>query len=349
MFYTMTNVNENVNFLDDVPEANFNYEANLEGALMNIYESEVNWNSLMEAIAMDELTHFIENGNVMVYEGVKLNNFFTKMKDFFKNLWGKIKGFFDKFFSVINSYILNDKTFVKKYEKALRDKNIKDFEYKGYSFTNLDKSNEMKSVATLISSEVDNAKKATSKTVEQIKQMGIDLTDNETKELDSARGKFIGKSSTEYDDFNKELFMYFRNKEDSPIIISGANVGAELKYISDAKDNIKAARDDMKEYENIINKVVSGLNTLESDLTKGEKDDEKELNSAKSSYILKGISRVKALLSIAQTFSGAKVTALKSRNRQAKSICVKVLSYKHESVNLSSYEEGSLVNQVNFI
>ena len=352
MFYTITNVNESVDFLSDAQEVDFKHEANLEGALMNIYESEVNWNSLMKAVAMDELTHFVENGEMAVYEGARLDSFFAKMKEFFKSLWTKIQGFFNKFFAMIAQFVLTDKAFVKKYEKALRDKTTTGFEYKGYEFTNLDDSNEMKQLAAQVmnsTQRVKDAKDLEPKSVEEIKAITKSLGENETKINDGYRGKMVKKSSVEYDDYAKELYMYFRKGEDSPSTISGVNIDAQIKYISDAKDNIKAAKEDMNIYKKSINDVIDALNKAEKALGSADKEEDKAKNSAISSCILKSIASTKSMLSIAQTYSGAKVSALKARNRQAKSVCVKVLSYKHEGVDLSSYEEGSLVNQVNFI
>ena len=111
----------------------------VEECSMNIViESEMNWNSLMRAVAVTELSCLEETGEELIYEASTGGGFLSKVKEFFVNLLAKIKGLFKKFFALIQSYTAGDKEFVKSYRATLLKINTTDFSYKGYEFTHVD-------------------------------------------------------------------------------------------------------------------------------------------------------------------------------------------------------------------
>lgn len=58
-----------------------------------IYETEYNWNTLMKAMNVVETSSIRKHGEV-IYEAVDIKAFFRKIKEFFKNLFEKIRGVF---------------------------------------------------------------------------------------------------------------------------------------------------------------------------------------------------------------------------------------------------------------
>ena len=124
---------ENVEAID-VPD----YLSIEECAMNIVVESEMNWNSLMRAVAVNELSCLEETGEELIYEASTGGGFLSKVKEFFVNLLAKIKGLFKKFFALIQSYTATDKDFVKKYRADLTKINTRDFSYKGYEFTHVD-------------------------------------------------------------------------------------------------------------------------------------------------------------------------------------------------------------------
>lgn len=126
-------------YLEDVDAVDMPDYLSIEECAMNILvESEMNWNSLMRAVAVTELSCLEETGEELIYEASTGGGFLSKVKEFFVNLLAKIKGLFKKFFALIQSYTATDKEFISKYRSTLLKINTKDFSYKGYKFTNID-------------------------------------------------------------------------------------------------------------------------------------------------------------------------------------------------------------------
>lgn len=117
-------------------EAQECFEENaMDSAYRIVAENTANWNSIMEAIGIDELAVYESTGYEMVYEAGTISSIFEKFKDFFKKLLEKIKGIFAKFMTVLNSWTKSEKEFVKKYKMDILKANMEDFEFKGYKFT----------------------------------------------------------------------------------------------------------------------------------------------------------------------------------------------------------------------
>lgn len=328
------------------------YENPFEAASYIVAESENNYNSIMKAIALDELAVYEATGHEMVYEAGTFASFFAKVKEFFKKLWEKIKGMFQKFFAKINSLVMKDKEFVKKYKKALMAVKTKDFEYKGFVFTNID---------AKIAYESDV--RSGVKTLDQIKGMGSDeakkddlikyaegISDDSLEDLlDSFRSKLIGASGkTSSSEFSDELFRYFRNGEDTKDIIDNINVTACLNAIENTSTVKKDAEKDLKDLKKIIDGIIKELDKAEKEVIKPTPSTEMQ------SALVKAYSATTAVLrgrmDIVTLWSGAKLKALKDQNAQCKSVCVKLLTYKpkNESAGFVHTEGGSYLDSVVF-
>ena len=184
---------------------------------MRIYaESENNYNNIMKAIAIDELNVLESTGTEMIYEAGALKSFFGKMKEFFLNLWEKIKGIFKKFFAKMNALILKDKDFVKKYKAALIDVKIKDFKYEGFVFKNLDADIEdPRTIPQIKKLDQINASEDKKELIGYKESLDGDAFENVIGEY---RGKLIGKTTkVDKEDFAEELFRYYRNNEDTKV------------------------------------------------------------------------------------------------------------------------------------
>ncbi len=114
------------------------YEPGMEGAMAIVAESEANYNAIMQAIGVAELCVYESTGKEMVYESSNIKGFFGKVKEFFLKMWEKIKGLFQKFFAMFDQYVKSDKEFINKYRNVLLKVNTRNFEYKGFKYTNLD-------------------------------------------------------------------------------------------------------------------------------------------------------------------------------------------------------------------
>lgn len=331
------------NLLEGVEAIEPKYENFDESALATIVEAEENYNNIMQAIGVDEFAYFEENGVEMVYTEATAGGFFSKVKAFFTNLYQKIKGLFNKFIALIDSYAKSDKDFVNKYRKHLLTVNTKGFEYKGFEFTKLspnvgsamDKAYGVTGLGN-IGSDTDGALKAVEDRGEVCEKMR------------GAALSAIGGQGGNYEagEFSKELFMLFRNNEDSKVSIEGTEVSKQLSIILNYGEAKKAAEKSFKDLEKEINNVLKDLDKAEKELVKKVPDssasaDENTSNAKGVQLISTKIFFTKEKLNIGQTINGALLTALKDQNRQAKSICVSLMNYKPKNESAGFYSEGA--------
>ena len=354
-----TSVEESV--LSDETIYEYSQEVSAETGYMLVAEAEENMNSIMKAVGIYELNVLEATGEEVVYEANNAGSFFDKIKDFFKMIWEKIVAVFKKFFAMIDSWVKSDKDFVKKYGKELRSKtSTKDFEFKGYKFT-LDKLgvkeavNATKGVFGGIIPGYDNQQAADNLTKMSEDFAHIDAEyDKKDDYIEKARGAIIGGASLTSNEFNEELFMKFRNGEDSKSDYTLSDLGGIndiLKTIEDTSKTKKAAEDEYKEIKKVMEKLISKCDKWKSQVKTGanntETDDDKKYNgnivgvAAKYSQVLKDD------LALIQIVNTAKLQAIKDQNRQAKAICVKLLTYKPKNESVTHYSEsGSFLDSV---
>ena len=311
------------------------YELGIGGALMHVYENECNYNAIMKAAALSELKYYNETGgDLFVQEAGALSSLLTRIKDFFKKVIEKIKSIAKKFFATINQYTMKDKDFVKKYQNDLRRRNLKDFEFDGYTFP-------LKAGNFSISSATKDTK-----------GLGDEDADTINDIIEKNRGAIIGEgplTESEYRDELKEKL--YGDKEDFDV-----DINTQMRYILNTKDDIKDAEKAEKEITKNINAIVK---KLEDDIKKADKEansnmrNKKELEAKYDDMTVKALNTdvniFKALSNDFTIYFGAYVEALKARNRQAKAICVKALSYKHEAASVYSESEYNIFAGVEIV
>ena len=336
----------------------------LEGAYIGVYETECNYARLMESIGVSELTYYVETGKDIVTEAGYGESFFEKAKKFFKSIIDKIASLFKKFIALIDSYIKTDKEFVNKYKKALIKVNTRDFEYKGYKFTNLDydinsAANKMDNVIDKIikNVEYDNLQKVMKLTTQEIDELTKDINENRDKYENQIRNCAIdsGSNETEASELPKDLFEYFRDGEDSPTTIDTVNVNELFDTITNYKDAKKKATKTYNDLKKAINKDIKELERKEKEFLKGvpskNKDsDETSFKVACAKHASYRVSLMRTKLNTLQVVNGAILAALKDENRQAKAVCVKLLTYKPktEGYMYESEVNTNIFGDVNF-
>lgn len=292
------------------------YELGIGGALMHVYENECNYNALMKAAALSEMKYFNQTGgDLFVQEAGAFVGFLKKVKAFFLKVIEKIKSIAHKFMAKINQFVLKDKDFVKKYEVELKKRDLKDFEFNGYAFPDWE------------------GNIGTTNLVSKVKEDGSDDTDalNDIKEAN--RGGIVGGSAMTESEYRDELKeKLYGDKDDIKV-----DIRAELNTISTTKSLVTAAEKAKKASIDAIEKIIK-------DLEKDIKEQDKAIDAGLKANTLSDadkttkVNHVKCLnnkVDVYRAFSndvtvyfGAKVKALNDKNRQAKAICVKALSYK---------------------
>lgn len=330
------------------------YDANLEGALMLVYESECNYNALMRAAGLSELKYYTETGkDLFVHEAGAFGSFLEKAKAFFKSVLDKIKALFKKFFMQINSYVASDKEFVKKYEKDIvrAATNLKDFEFKGYKFTGLGSGKIVSADVSDMTSEGNAILKAALSDLASDPKANYDddklneSIENQRSDIAKKIGVNVSGGMTE-SEFRDEVKEYLYGGTEKEVLDgSDINIREAIDIIRNTKENIKTVEKMDKDATKAFNDVIKNIDAkiketakwddkerTDSNLSKGKTEAVKALNNA--------IKLLKASSSDITVFAGLTCQALKDRNRQSKAMCIKAVSYaqkKHEG----AVEEGT--------
>lgn len=318
------------------------HEPGLEGAYAIVAESEANYNAIMQAVGVAELAVYESTGYEMVYEAGDVKGFFGKVKEFFVNLLEKIRGLFKKFFAMFDSYTKNDKDFVNKYKKHLLSVNTRNFKYKGFNFT-LD-AVDVDKASTAIQGVIPSG--STSGNISSL-QAEIAKSENRVELVEKMRGKAIGESSLEAGEFTKELFKKLRSGEDTKEEMDNISVTDQLVAISENSALKKAAEKQYKDLEKTIKEAIKTVEKSQNELLKGVPDKtDKEATALRAAQIKVAsnhVANLKDKLAILQVINGAKLTAIKDCNRQAKAICTALMSYKPKNESTVFTNEGGFL------
>ena len=380
------------------------YPLGYEGALMHVYENELNYYSLMKAVGLSEMKYYQETGKeLFLNEAGAFGSFIEKVKAFFKKVIEKIKSIFKKFIAAIDQYTLENKKFVKKYGQEIMRKNLTDFEFEGYSFSKLD---DAASTFTSNSDAVEKAITALENTHSDIEkgtksgftssvtafagpstsildgiEIGSTMTsEQKTKAQELARGKLIADSKAlDTDDFRDRLqeLFYGDGKDGDKETLENINMRTQLNYIDDSKKTIKDAERDQRTITKHIENALKKLDKLPEQIRKYVKSDEgkKAIADTTNSHqfyngtatdkvdadkveayvkvVNNGLDVCRSIANDITVGFGVLVQAYKDRVTQAKAICVKALSYKHESAmvseSYSDYDSDDIFSSVNII
>lgn len=240
--------------------------------MVAIYESEHNWNMIMQAIGSRELLE-ASRGRDMVMEAVDVKGFIDKAKQFFVRLWKKITAIVKNWIDNAMATFRTNKSFVNKYGSKLGDgktayEKANGKSFKGYKF------NTDHDIATIISAQQKANKDFESGLRALIR--GEDGVVGSNMSADNFRSALCGKvgGSVSAGDYHEALKnAYFGSTEKVTLDGKWIEAGYLKEVLSrsdkDVKD-IKKAYGDMK---TSFDKVLKALGELE-----------KKLNSKKDSY-----------------------------------------------------------------
>lgn len=245
-----------------------------------------------EGVALEESSY------AAVYEGA-VRDAFTKVKEFLKKLWDKVKAWFHSVKRFLDSLFMSGKEFVKKYAADIRKaNNIKDFEFKMFDYNN-----EL----------IDSADKSLEpdKYAEEIYNKGIEAAkdDNgpggykayEAFKKECEHDNLVKKYGTEIlknkiqvqdgEEFNDACYAIFRSKKNEKQLNKDDKEEIEVTNISDyatileGTGNLRSSVDYMikktdKAYSNAIKKVndfeKETRTTKFDDISAAEKDKYKD-------------------------------------------------------------------------
>lgn len=320
------------------------------GAQM-IQENTENYNAIMRGIALTELNYVMENnGQELIYESVDFKAIGNAVVTALKKLWAKICGIADAVIAKFNSWLRDDKKFFDKYKQKIASgkSNIPDgFDAKGYKFSDENISASMP-VSTLANKIVGMAS-TVGKIDLDANEFGADFnSSNIESTLDEERASLTYSIYKEGNSFSKALHEAFYGSGEKVHLNASDVAGIDYEgIITGTKktiDAVKKARDDNKK---LIDQYKKSIETACKAVPKN--DEQSRLITTALGNMSNAIKKISNLE--AEYFK-SKISAIKDRNRQAKALVVKLVTYadkanydqKFGSKNESTYygSDGSL-------
>lgn len=329
------------------------YEPGLEGAMAIVAESEANYNAIMRAVGIEELAVYESTGAEMVYEAGNISSFFGKVKEFFKKILEKIKALFKKFFAMFDSYTKSDKEFLNKYRQVLTRVNTRDFKYKGFKFTHLnidinDINNKLNTEIEITLEKINNENTKT-----KLEEMLKNFEDREDK-VEKLRSIAVGEtSSLTKSEFIKELYMYFRDGENTKQELDDIKILDVLGNLQNNSNLVKTAKKSYSDLEKSLKKIIRDVEKAEKDLSKElpskTENDGDKVKALKVRACSELIALLKEKTTVLNTLNGANLTALKDCSRQSKAICVALINYKPKNESYDFGYEDDYVAESGFL
>lgn len=294
--------------------------------MIAIYESEHNWNLIMNALAMREVNE-AAIGREMVLESVDIKGFFAKVKEFFVTMWKKITAVVKNWIDNATAALRTNKSFIAKYESKLGEgqtayeANPNKKAFKGYEFKILDGKSFMAkfdSIKNVTNDEV----KAANAIITSLNAGNKDYSSiAEKANNDKVRGDFCGTDPVSADGYRKALKeAYFGSEEKKTLsgkAVDAKAIAAILKNDMKMKD-VKKAYSDMK---SSINTSLKTLNNLEKAVQNSYKKGEASAEtSAAITAISKNYGTVKEQKSIAHMALTTYMKAAHAQTAQARRI-----------------------------
>ena len=248
-----------------------------------------NYNTMMNAIGVSELSALERTGEELVYTEGVLGSIAERIKSFLKKVWERIKSLFKHFMMIIDGYAKNDKDFCNKYRKQIMAyHNISDFTFKGYKWT-IDQGEISAAVALCKfdsikamtfkggSTELSNLNlsSATPKNAAAGDNPYNKVLENFDDSFEIVRGSILGNfhkghgktGSYTAEEFRKELRACLRSGEDTKEELDDKDIDVHNMFeeLYTSKQTKKTANDTFKEAKKSIEDDIKTIDRLQRD------------------------------------------------------------------------------------
>lgn len=240
--------------------------------MIAIYESEHNWNQIMNALASREVLESAR-GREMVLESVDIKGFFAKVKEFLVSLWKKITAVVKNWLDNASAVLRTNKSFATKYGSKLKEGKDAYFAdsgnkaFKGYNFPSAlvrpALVGQMKEMDSSDLTKVANELIAALRNGGKVTQDPSDVAP--AGMVDKIRGAFCNKDSVSADNYRDELKnYYFGSKEKVTLDQNSAMLNPDnLKGILSGDMKMKDVKDAYNSMKKSMNVSLKALNDLE--------------------------------------------------------------------------------------
>jgi predicted transcriptional regulator len=303
-----------------------------------VEESTRDWNNMMRAIALTELSYVMETGQELIYESVDFNSIKEKVIEWFKKLWAKIQGIAKTAIAKFSSYVKDGKDFINKYSVDIRDgaKHIPSgFSFKGFDFK-INPDSDVKAVKDAYDKIIDEKVGTAKRDAADAAADEEDFKDAQ----DEYRATIIGGSSNSVSasEFTTALKRKLRGG-DTKGHLSSADIDVEklIKIVENSKDTIDtvnkakdAAKTTIDKSMRTVEKWASQFSNDASKKGSSEEESNEKSNLSKASaYYSRLNEHLKTVGNITASWFSTYISAVKDQNRQAKAICVKLIGYNN--------------------
>ena len=305
----------------------------MEMGAVTLEESTNDWNNMMRAIALTELSYVVETGQELIYEAVDFAAIKDKVVKWFKDLWAKIQGIARTAMAKFASFGKNDEAFINKYTQYFKegyDKIPSGFSFKGYKFND-----DIISKAPAVVKREATAEASTAKNVSDFGKVGPDnFGDGFKRKVDQYRGRIVPGSTGDISQsqYTKALNKAFRGSEAKVYLNkSDIDVNTLINHVSGCKTAITDTKDAESAIKDSIDSAIDAVETMASkfkdDATSTTDADAAGKNRNASTYFTKYSDFLKEINQANATWFSTYISVLKERNRQSKAILVKLVGY----------------------
>ena len=305
----------------------------MEMGAQTIEESTEDWNNMMKAIALTELSYVAETGQELIYEAVDFGAIKDKVVGWFKKLWAKIQGIARAAMAKFKSLGKDDEGFLSKYTQYFNDgynKIPSGFSFKGYRYND----SIIDNASTLVSNEA-KAEAETARDVSSFGKKGPDIFDKFPRKIDQYCGRIIPGNSGDVSksQFTKALTKAFKGS-DAKVFLNknDINVNTLVSHVSGCKTAIDDAKDAESALKDSIDSAIDAVETMASKfkddaIKDGISTDVAGKNRTAATYFTKYSEFLQEINKINTTWFSTYISVLKERNRQSKALLVKLVSY----------------------
>lgn len=289
----------------------FEYETIAEATAIIVAEQEANWTRFMTGVGLSELST-ISEGEEVIYEGARLQGFIAKAKAYFKMALNKLAEITKRFIANVDKFIKGNDAFIKKYESQIKAAKFpSDFSFKGYNFNDSELDSTPEYNGNRISS-VDFVKD----TADRILDRDKDMYSKEAAEAAVCKG--------EGDSFGEVVFIHLHGGKEK-VEITSPNMNKQIEIVKNTKKLKDSAKKSYTKAHKAISEIIKKLEKAERDITKSK--DDLESASKTESALSTVLGYWRAYSSAVSTYHGKYMSALGERNRQAKALCTKAVTY----------------------
>lgn len=336
--YSVSSLTESVIDLSAIEERHC--DINLGDAYMVMAECETTYNNILKAIGIAEFNTYETTGKELIYENATFDAFIEKIKQFFTSFLAKVGAIVKSFKDLVASWVQKDESFLKAHEaelKAIKSDSLSKLNYIGWKFNDSEVDNtswvgeandaitnkvafcgSYDDICTLLGKGEDGF---------SFDREGVYKASENLEYTDSIRnemaGALVGKETIDSSDLNKALHnLYYASAEKEELTI---NISEQIEYIRNTKKLSDTASKTFKEVSDAVSAEIKQLNKLKSEL-KSKAKYNSETYSVAVSLTNKVTTLVKYRLNLINMRNTSQMEALKTRNSQARSICVKALT-----------------------